>query len=476
MAKESERRLEPVKKELWTVQFRREQLLEFVDGRGPQPRREDIPGLEGLKDDGQLIGVWCSSGAEGVSPLPQVIVGHEQSLHDLFAWSASYLRGLAPLTSLVRTLTPKRLATVLHSEPTDERWRIAGGAVGLLLAETCIRSEQPIGINDAAVYAPNATLSFAILRAWSLGYPIEVVHEILDNYTNLWREFGPSSSDSLHRALSDSVMSVATALLGKDSLRSEAGQRRSRATDWMGLLRQGRSVFELMSEVMKPPQELFGGHVSERMKEMTAEERVQVFDTLAPSILQGEGRGDRMEAAFALALGAFVCRPGFVQQATLLGAYTDRFPEALLWLGALQAFAPMPEVLLLRSGAGWRIARELFRADDVWEAPRADAAVDELRTLLRVKSRSYLSLIDRARFNVEIYPLIVTTFRGAQDQLVELNREGELYAQTLSAQERDLFDKFRLLESQLMNCLGTLREFRSGKRRTGPRREPPRRK
>ena len=468
--------MEPVKKELWTVQFRREQLLEFLDGRGPQPRREDVPVLEGLKGDGQLIGVWSSSSAETVSPLPHVIVGHEQSLHDLFAWSASYLRGLAPLTSLVRTLTPKRLATVLHSEPTDERWQIAGGAVGLVLAEACIRGGQPIGISDAAVYAPNATLSFAILRAWSLGYPIEVVHEILDNYTILWREFGPSSADKLHRSLSESVVNVATALVGKDSLWREPEQGRSPATDWMELLRQGMSVFELMSEVMKPPYELFGGHAFERMKEMTAEERVQFFDTLAPSILQGEGRGERMDAAFALALGAFVCRPGFVQQATLLGDYTDRVPEALLWLGALQAFAPMPEVLLLRSGAGWRIARELFRSDDVWEAPRADAAVDELRTLWRVKSRSYLSLIDRARFDVEIYPLIVTTFRGARDQSVELNREGELYARTLFAQERELFDKFRLLESQLMNFLDTLREFRSGKTRAGPRREPPRRK
>ena len=397
-----------------------------------------------------------------LSPLPQVIAGEEQCLDDLFAWSASYLRGLGPLSGLVRTLSFKQLIDALSCQPPTEGWKVAGGVVGLIVAEVCCRGGPRIGIGEAAGALPHSTLSFAISRAWALGYPSHTIHELVEQYIQLSHGLGRSSNEEISRA----VVNVASTVVGMKDIPGSKQRKRGSTDRWWDLLRGGVGVYDVMSEVLRNPNALFGDMDVYRTSEMTAEEKVQFFDVLVPTLVTKGGSAEQSESAFALALAAFMCRPGFAQQATLVRHYQQELPEAILWLGALQSFSPLADVLLLQSGTGWRIAREVYRSSDLFAAPRAEASGAEVNKLLRARSKSILRLIDKARVEIEIYPMIVSTFRGGREKIDQGDLDDREHREGVQHRSRMYFERLSVLETQLRDALRTLRDVQYWQERT----------
>jgi hypothetical protein len=151
----------------------------------------------------------------------------------------------------------------------------------------------------------------------------------------------------------------------------------------------------------------------------TAEERVSLFDRLAPVLLSNVVRS-RIEKAFALALLAYLCRPGFEQQATLLAQYHSVIPESILWLGAMQGAAHFSDTLAAGDGLGWRVARDLFEPSDIFSAPTCDIALPELRVLARGRNATkMIKGLARTRLDVELLPRVSTFVRTTQEELPE---------------------------------------------------------
>jgi hypothetical protein len=82
-----------------------------------------------------------------------------------------------------------------------------------------------------------------------------------------------------------------------------------------------------------------------------AEERVKMFDRIAPQLISDQEK-TQSERAFAVALVAFSCRPGMSHQSSLLAPYIPLLPEAAIWLGAMQASNPVTETLAIGDGLG----------------------------------------------------------------------------------------------------------------------------
>ena len=454
-------------RELWTAVFRREQLLDLLDGRGPVPRVDSELSALGSEREGELLGIWSCEDPGILSPLPQIIASEEKCLDDLFAWCSSYLRGLGPLSGVVRTLSLNQLSQALKCHRPKEQWEVAGGAVGVVMAEGWCREGWGIGVEDGGVVTASSTLSHAMFRGWVLGYSGEAMDQISEEYLRLGEELGGSGRDEIGR----SVVEVVSTVLG---LRGGGVDKLQRAKDhtrqWWEALRLGSSVYEVMAEVVQFPDDLFKRSDLGRMRDMTAEERVQVFDLVAPALLARDGRSERTEAAFALALGAFTCRPGFLQQASLLQDYAKKLPEAALWLGALQMLSPLSESLLLQSGLGWRIAREVYRSGDLFSAPRAEASGAEIRKLLGAKSRSYRELFQESRVEIEIYPMIVGAFGGGGRQRERDGVEGRGHRDDERHENRVYSQKLRVLERQLREALRTLSDAKYGGDRVDTRR------
>jgi hypothetical protein len=451
---------------LWTASLRREQLLELLEGRGPRPARVNDPQINLHRNRNELLGIWYAAGEAALAPLPQLLVAERPVLDDLYAWSASYLRTLGPLTSIVRTLTPEQFESVRHRDIQPEPWRLAGGAIGLVVGEILCHTEG-LGIEGALAAAPSSTLSFAILRAWFLGLPTTAIAEICEGYVRLFERIRGSPPRAWQAA-----EEVARALIGIDVAGPIGGSGSGRYKRWMKDLGTGTRVYEVAQDALRQSTDLLSSQDALRLEEMTAEGRVQFFDKVAPKLVEPAKGPDRLDNAFALALAAFTCRPGLEQQAGLLREHAALLPEAWLWLGALQSLSPVSASLTLNGGGGWRIIRELFRPEEPWVSPRADAAIGEIDVLLSAKSRVLERLVGRSRMDVAIYPMITTAVRSniTGDPQSAERRD----AQVAVDRDQGTAAKIEAVETNLENALRLVRQLRGqetqSRIRTGRRR------
>ncbi len=447
--------METGKQELWTAVFRREQLLELLEGRGPRPKKDNrLVAARGSSHDG-LVGIWVPDVSRALSPLPQVIVGTEETLGELYAWSGAYLREFSPISGFVRTLSFNQLDCALTREPPKEVWEVASAAVGIVIAEVWCRSSSRIELAAAASATPSSTLAYAMMRSWALGFREEITNDVVNRYIRLSQVMGrPLESD-----IGRSVAHVAGTIAGVSADRSSMRGDTSDAASWWHLLRGGVNPYDLLPKVLPGPKDLFGVEDVHRFQNMTAEERVQYFDVLAPTLMERNSRDEQSVAAFALALSAFLCRPGFIQQGALLRNYAEKVPEAMLWLGALQILSPLADTLMLQSGAGWRISRELFGRADVFAMPNVEAVGEEVEKLSRAKSKGYRKLAEKSRVDIEVYPMIVGTFKGAKESATRSGMENSEYLESVLMENRMFSEKLSVLEIQLQEALHTVRNL-----------------
>ena len=449
---------------LWTATLRREQLFELLDDRGPRPTRAySAPSLH-YRDKSELVGIWIAKEEAELAPLPQMLVADRPILDDLFAWSATYLRALGPLSSIIRILTPIQFDALLNRTVPQQPWKLAGGAIGLVVGEILTHNEK-VGVEGAVAATPNSTLAFAIIRAWYLGLPNSAIVEICDGYMHLFEQMQRMPSAFALQ----SVRVIAASLIGIKIDGRNGNSRLGQFVHWMEDLRSGANIYDVAADVLRNSVDLKINQDVLHLQGMTAEARVQFFDKLAPALAEQRTGGDSLNQAFALALTAFICRPGLEQQLGLLREHDGRLPESRLWLGALQAFSPISDALSLGSGGGWRIARELFRPEEPWSAPRADAGIAEINVLSRSKSKALERLIARPRLEIEIYPMITTAVRGINPAVERPSNGGRLHTEETPHLDAVAAQKVELIVQRLEETLRLARELRGNEAGQGGR-------
>lgn len=457
----------------WIATFRRDQLADIVDGHRPTLQSGDAWGASKHLKSGYLLGIWVGESRSLLHAFPHIVVSDQGVLQDLYAWSGTYLRSLGPLSSLMRILTTEQFEIQLRRRAFDRLWDIVGGMVGVITAESLIRGQCSIA-TLASDLRPNMALSSAIFRSFSLGYPEGVMAEIVHNYLGLWSMVELQRISAPMRKLPH----VATSLLGVEWVDDSTRPLFARSRGWMNELRSGARPLDIAREVIPYDDDASGGRYIDQVEEMTAEERVRMFDSVAPRIIRDGVTGEPEDSAFALALGAFICRPGFEQQAVLIDDYWRELPEAMLWLGALQAFVPMADALSIGGGIGWRLAREMVRSESIFDLPRGDVGFSEIRGEGDRISGAYRGLFERDRVDVELYPMVVATFEKAQGD--SGGRTDVAQSDDRESVRRDELLRAKLwnLEKQLRESLSTTREVRqrlAGRVERGARRKPRRR-
>jgi hypothetical protein len=397
-----------------------------------------------------------------------VVIGSPDLLADLISWSATYLRGLGPLSGIVRLVTTQQLKTISDCHDSGANWGIAAGAVGLITSEI-MSLANGVGVDAAAAAAPNSTIAFAILRASSMGLNSDAFIEIGDNCLQIMRDNNRPEMEDIRVA----SLRMALSLLNQDEFEYKWKDNSRRFRGWIGSLRLSKDIYDVARDIFNSLDLLAIEDVA-RLDEMTAEQKVEFFDQIAPVIVRSVSATGRLDAAFSLAFAAFICRPGLDQQASLLGEHLQRLPEALVCLGALQEFSSMSEALSIGSGAGWRTARELFRPVEMWAPPRADAAFLEFELLSRSQSQQLRKILSRQRVEIEVYPMIAVALRGSPGGSVRRTVEGQ--RGSADALNTDMLDRRRLvgIEASLMDALKILGDIRRGEETTDGR--PPTRR
>jgi hypothetical protein len=246
------------------------------------------------------------------------------------------------------------------------------------------------------------------MRAAALGARERELPEVADLWQRLRSHTGQETTVVPSGTIAQVVISLASATLepGSEPQSDEPNQ-------WFRsfLAHGGNSV---MPQIVNAFGSLSTESLAERFTGRTAEERVVLLDEFAP-LLSANPAKSRIEKAFAVALIAFLCRPGFSQQAMLLAPYSTALPECMLWLGALQAVVPFTETLASGDGLGWRLARDLFEPDDLFSVPKCDIALSELQVLARGKnSIKTIKSPNRLRLDVELLPRVSVFVRSVQ--------------------------------------------------------------
>jgi hypothetical protein len=453
--------------QLWMLELRRDELLDVLQQKGNQNFISIRNPAEIISPRGRLAAIWRSGPASDRTLLPQVIVGQLHDLEDLLAWASSYLRGLGPLTAQTRVITPDEYGAALQRAHNYKWWRFAGGFVGMVVGEALVHTSQTLISNDVGLVACRSTLSFVLARATALG----VVSADLKGLGLAWEKLRNQTGQSTTAISAEEIIQVATSLSAATIDQAIVDRSRSRVSQWLFRLLDRGNADDLLHEfndaVILSPKRNFRTLIAG-----TAEERVQFFDEVLPRLIE-HSSFERTEKSFIIALVAFLSRPGLVHQMSLLHPTVRIFPDAPLWLGAMQALYSPEETLAYGDGLGWRLSRDIFEWEDVFSPPRHDISLTELQMVLRNRSLTrMIRFLPKNRLDVELSPGISTWIRSLSPERVDQNelpldtRPSERVAAEVSA--KSVRDVERSLEAALRIVRGI--ELPRDASSTGPRR------
>jgi hypothetical protein len=354
---------------------------------------------------GSLIAIWRASSKADLTPLPQIILGDFATLEDLFAWSASYLRGVGPLTAQCRVLTPDMFRQALRPRLEAAWGTLAGGAVGSVFGEVLMHTRGTMPISRITQAACRGTLSFALMRATAVGVPLHELPHVGTIWDEIRGQTGQAPTIVPSGEISEAVLSLVAAKL------NERSADRGKLEEWFVAFLSKDGTGNLLHQIRKSFGPLPNDLVLDNFNQLTAEARVKALDELAPVFLSHSDR-TRSEKAFATALVAYLCRAGLPQQVSLLAPFTEALPQSMVWLGVMQAANAFTDTLAQGEGLGWRIARDLFEPPDIFAPPSADISFLELTALSRGRAGArMISALGKTRLDVELMPNVSSYVR-----------------------------------------------------------------
>jgi hypothetical protein len=106
----------------WTLELRRDELLDVLQRRGIQHLIPVWDPAEIEPPPGKITAIWRNGSVSDRTLLPQVMIGRPHDLDDLWAWAFSYLRGLGPLTAQTRVLTLEEYRSALLRRHIYKWW------------------------------------------------------------------------------------------------------------------------------------------------------------------------------------------------------------------------------------------------------------------------------------------------------------------------------------------------------------------
>ena len=391
----------------WISDLTRDRLAELVSAQPAKTQRVSMSQL-GTIDvaPDSAVGIWRAPTKQGQSPLPQVIIGKQAVLEDLVAWVATYLPTLGPLSGQCRLLTPKAFQDA-HRKATTSDWRsLAGSAVALCFGEVLSYASHSVQPTDISFIMCRSTLSFALMRSAALGRSANRLQETAEAWKAVRNRLGQSTNLQSSELILQIVLDFAfDTPVGKDDA----------AAGFHGVLDYNVDVQSFLEDygskyTYKP--------LANRIRDsrtLTAEEKVELFDLVSPELTR-DNRRNALESGQILASLAFWCRAGFAQQLAIMSPYQKALPQSTIWLAALHQSEPLMDTLSLGGGVGWRVAKELFRTEDIFQSPACDISMLELEVLTRGNNlERIVGSWEQSRMEVELFPGVSTIVRSNYD-------------------------------------------------------------
>jgi hypothetical protein len=395
---------------------------------------------------GKILLAWRKIDNARIS-LPELCIADRATQEDLFSWSATYLRELTPISSMVRFITPEEWRYIRDFENSPLTTSYISAVIGMAIGETYAHSGRIVPTSQISVAACLTALSYAIGRAYLVSHSGNVIGDL----PRRWLQARSISGHGVPAVKADEIADIGRYLYSIFDRDSFFRRNLFGGGDKLSLERLQFVATHTMREVgldLPIP----------ATKLRTAEERVLEFDVIAPQIVSNK-KIPRKEKAYALGMFAAATRSGSMAHASLLMPFVGELPESTIWFCIFQGLIAPTATMMTGNGLGWRIARELIDDEQIFSRPKSDLCLSELEVLNRSRSglRSLRSLV-QGRLSVELAPAVyslVRTIRHDDSQL-------PLWTSDVGAEPRsgakveDLDDVERLLELGLRG----LKQFR----------------
>lgn len=350
----------------------REILLGLLDGSiDPRAKsRQAFDVNEVLSPRGELTFCWSEFDEVLGHSLPTAIVGSSPDIEDLIAWSATYLRNLSPISSYIRLIDANLMHQFNMNNSRIESIRsIQGAMLGAVVGEVCAQSRQIIPLDGISLAACYSTLSFAIFRAFRIGYSLDAIDEIQERWVRA-RRFLYQRSSNIDFGL---ALSAISRLI-------EGCERYAPQLYLFSQEHFDKSSINLeIIELLEPGVIHRYLSVIQEMQSLSAEDRVHLFEVAAHDAI----RERRQEASLVVAVLAACCRPGNLSTMGLLSQFLDNAPDAPMWFGLVQGLIAGRDILGIANGLGVRIFRDLNQPEEIVSRPKADVQLEELIILSR---------------------------------------------------------------------------------------------
>lgn len=385
--------------------------------------------------------------------LPALMVLSDEDVQSTLSAIAAAPQAPSPLTALTRILTRDEARQHFDGDLLNIDERVFPAVTAIAFVEAVLHGGGRIGIKQLSPLICRRTLAFAWGRALASHAGGEAYLELPARWLDVYSLLNSPSNHEAAQYVVDPIVSVLGLLT-----QIAHGYRPETAT--------GGLAYEILNGT-KASQEQAWERLAARLsrlvridslQSLTREERGSYLQEALRQMSSSGSYIEQGEMAAACAFLATRLAPGSLEHLEILRG--EKRLDLIVWYGLFAALQSPKEILSLYGGLGFRLSRDMLRAEEKLAAPSADISYSELKMLSRGGIEPLASRIGHSsELQVELVPYVSASFTfqlknrtRATDGQQSLNME---------ASEPELSPRARLarLAVELSNLAREIPEF-----------------
>ncbi|MFK4771727.1 hypothetical protein [Rhizobium sp. ZW T2_16] len=421
--------------------FDRNGFVDMLQGQEPEQIVYEKEFLYIAESTKEMVAAWRLGIGDQRSVLPNILVGTENQLRDVMAYARSYLKGLGPVSGLIRLCTSRELSDIFSVERFLSA-NDAGIIVSLIFGEIASRLGNAADEDKLTLSRACNTLVFCLARA-------HILHPSVDSMEVLqkWAVVTKTDGDRRQMIVSERIVDLFTTTA--DHLNWGVGRRSSFmfADDAWEKLGQEYSSKEL--------KKYYSSQFWAEASQMTAEGLLRTIDNTFPQLMGVKGASSVEKSAVMARLISKV-NSDLSNQLIIARPMSDELPELGIFLGKFFAESEPGKIQSVNDGIGWKIAARLSEHFDPYGLPVADLSWSELQlgsAVARDQTRNSIS------HRVEILSGIDVARPADQAASVKADRGGYGTVRR-QGQKRNYEDALESAERNLEEAMEALRALR----------------
>lgn len=385
----------------------KKQLLDYIQNRqvdSLKELKENNFGLYSVMLFDELLLIWNEKPSLN-SYLPDMICVPDGKINEFLAWTSTYLRStFFPFTAHCRVIDYNHLRAIQKIKIKNINKKIEGALLGAIIGETITLYEKS-EIKHKNVLASKSTISYALARSYILGFD-EYNYSIFDLYKNanslisirngVFLDSVQEIWEILLMAFEDNSLGLLNNLLiKKESLLIAEALRDILHTNKVSSL-----IFEQLLMAIPNNSIINLNNLENR------ESKLIVLEKFVESL---RFNADSLVDTFICAYLINDIAPGTFSHNNIIRNYTSSYPNLYIWYAILAGISSNSEILRYENGFGFRIMRDLFDFDSIYDRPKGDISINELEILMNAGIQSSVFMAEsQTQINVELAPLIYT--------------------------------------------------------------------